>query len=335
MRPTKSATTTSVPGVIETLSSGFDQVNRIPWILSIPIFLDLILWLAPRLSAAPVFHRWATTLSDLYGSVATTGLDDSTVKVIQDRIAEFDTTSSTFNLLFLMPNNLAQFPTIDPSSITGTFSLELNSGAALLAVAFGFLLLGTLIGCIFRGLLAQQVRDKKVNPAILAPKIGFYLISIVGFVLLAIVAVVAIMIPIGILIGVASLLSPSVGVVLLSAMGAAANVLGILGAIYLYFLIDAIVVSGVGPIRASVNSGRVVANNFWSAIFFMGLVVVISQGTSLIWDQVDQIPIGTVLAIVANAYVGTGLTAASMLFYQSRVSRLPAARGVLGRVSRA
>ena len=335
MRPMKTANASSVPGVIEILSAGFDQVNRIPWILSIPIVLDLILWLAPRLSAAPVFHRWATKLSAVYGSVAASGVDDSTVKVIQDRLSEFDASSSAFNLLFLIPNNLAQFPTINPSSITGSFSLELNSGGILVAVAVGFLVLGTLIGCVYRGLLAQQVRDKRVDPAKLAPKIGFYLSSIIGFILLAIVAVVAIMIPIGILIGVASLLSPSIGVVLLSAMGAAANVLGILGAIYLYFLIDAIVVSGVGPIRASVNSGRVVANNFWSAIFFIGLVIVISQGTSLIWDQVDQIPIGIVLAIVANAYVGTGLTAASMLFYQSRVARLPAARGVLGRVSRA
>ncbi|HLZ07816.1 MAG TPA: hypothetical protein VKT80_04460, partial [Chloroflexota bacterium] len=111
------------------------------------------------------------------------------------------------------------------------------------------------------------------------------------------------------------------------------NILGILLVIYLYFWIDAIVVSDAGPLRAAVNSGRVVANNFWSSVFFIGLVLVITQGTMLIWKTVDLEPIGMVVAIAANAYIATGLTAASMLFYQTRVARLPAARGVLGRVS--
>jgi hypothetical protein len=333
LRPTKPAT--AVPGVIDTLSGGFDRVNRIPWILGFPILLDVILWLAPRLSGAPVFHRLATSLSDLYGSVATTGLDDTTVKFMRERIADFDTNAATFNLLFLIPTSLAPIPTIEPSSITGSFSLELTSGEVLLAVVIGFALLGTLFGCFFRGILAQQVRDGKVNAVALARRVPFYFISVLGFVLLAIGAIVAILIPLGIVIGLISLVSPTIGVLVLSATGAAANVFAFLVVIYLYFWVDAVVVSGVGPLRAAVNSGRVVANNFWSTILFIGLVLVISQGTSLIWNALDQIPIGMVIAIAANAYIATGLTAASMIFYQTRVARLPAASGVLGRVTQA
>jgi hypothetical protein len=308
-------------------------VNRIPWILGFPILLDVILWLSPRLSAAPVFHRLASTLSDLYGSVTATGLDESTVTFMRERISEFDTASSSFNLLFLIPGSLAQIPSIEPPSIAGTFSLELSSGLDLLVLALGFELVGILIGCVFWGILAQQLRDGKVNVSTLPRRVGFYVLSILGFVLLAVGVSIAILIPIGVVIGLISVVSPTVGVIVLSAMGAAANILGILLVIYLYFWVDAIVISNAGPLRAAVNSGRVVANNFWSTVFFIGLVLLISRGTSLIWDALDQAPFGMVVAIAANAYVATGLTSASLLFYQTRMARLPAARGVLGRVS--
>jgi len=36
------------------------------------------------------------------------------------------------------------------------------------------------------------------------------------------------------------------------------------------------------------------------------------------------------VAIVGNAYVASGLAAASMQYYQTRVSRLPAGRGIVG-----
>src|SRR5207244_2230916 len=121
-------------------------------------------------------------------------------------------------------------------------------------------------------------------------------------------------IPILIIIGVISVISSTVGVILLSAIGFAANIVGILLIIYLYFWVDAIVVSDAGPLRAAVSSGRVVASNFWSSVFFIGLVLLISRGTSLIWDALDPAPIGMVVAIALNAYIATGLIAASMLF---------------------
>src|SRR5579859_2889555 len=119
LRPTKTTSGPAAPGVIDTLRGGFAQVNRIPWILGFPILLDVMLWLAPRLSAAPVLHRLASALSSLYGSGAATGLDDSTVSFVRDRIAEFDAAASTFNLLFLIPGSLAQIPSIEPASFSG------------------------------------------------------------------------------------------------------------------------------------------------------------------------------------------------------------------------
>src|SRR6185437_14861871 len=65
----------------------------------------------------------------------------------------------------------------------------------------------------------------------------------------------------------------------------------------------------------------------------IGLVYVISLGMQIIWTALAQNPYGTVIAIAANAYIASGLAAASMLFYKNRVVRLSAANGMLGRVS--
>ncbi|HUX87106.1 MAG TPA: hypothetical protein VMW65_08895, partial [Chloroflexota bacterium] len=111
------------------------------------------------------------------------------------------------------------------------------------------------------------------------------------------------------------------------------QIIAILLVVYLFFLVDAIVVSQAGPIRATLSSARVVANNFWPSVGFIVLIYVISLGTQVIWTSLSQSPAGTLVAIAGNAYIASGLTAASMLFYQSRVAKLPAARGVIGRVT--
>ncbi len=41
-------------GVIETLSAGYAAVNRQPWVLVLPVLLNLFLWLGPHVSYSPL-----------------------------------------------------------------------------------------------------------------------------------------------------------------------------------------------------------------------------------------------------------------------------------------
>ena len=43
-----------VPGVIDTLTAGYNLVNRHPWLLVLPLLLDVALWWGPQLSVAPL-----------------------------------------------------------------------------------------------------------------------------------------------------------------------------------------------------------------------------------------------------------------------------------------
>ncbi len=331
MRPAKPAANAS-PGVIETLTGGFDQVNRIPWIVSLPIVMDIFLWLAPRLSAASVFHRLIQATGDLYLSVAAAGADQSTVDQARQALADLDGSAATFNLLDLLVGGLGSLPSVHPDSVSSLGSLEIASIAGVLGIAAAGIALGMLIGCLYLGALAQQIRDGRIVALALSKRVWFYWLSALGFVALAGLVVGVAMVPVSLIVGLAEMIAPGIGTVFLVLVLAGAEVVRVLAIIYLFFLIDAIVVSEVGPIRAAANSARVVASSFWQTVGFILLVIVISRGMAIVWGALSANPAGTVVAILGNAYVETGLAAASMLYYQSRVSRLPAGQGVLKRV---
>ena len=87
---------------------------------------------------------------------------------------------------------------------------------------------------------------------------------------------------------------------------------------YLFFVIDAIVISDVGPIRAIWNSINVVRRNLWSALGLVILINIIAMGLPYLWRALTATPWGTALGILGNAYVGSGLVAASLIFYRDR-----------------
>jgi hypothetical protein len=37
------------PSVIDTLTAGYETINRRPWLILLPIALDLLFWLGPKL----------------------------------------------------------------------------------------------------------------------------------------------------------------------------------------------------------------------------------------------------------------------------------------------
>ena len=82
----------------------------------------------------------------------------------------------------------------------------------------------------------------------------------------------------------------------------------------------AMVVNDAPVLRAIWNSVGVVLRNFWSTLWLFVLINLIGGGLTILWQQVSH-GAWTGLAIVGNAYVGTSLIAASLLFYKDRYMR--------------
>ncbi len=336
MRPVNPPPSNAVPGIIETLSGGFESVNRVLWIVAIPILTDLFLWLVPQLTAGPVFdgaRRWYEQMLQVYGNVSAGSVDANTLDQSRQIIATLATDAGHFNLLTLLVVNIASVPSILPPPREGVSLLEIHTIGELIVVVVATQILGILLGCLYLGAMGQQIRDGKVALGKLGRRVWFYGLSVIGFILLVIGVSLVISIPIGLAIGLVQLIAPGVGMALWATASTAGYIVAVLSMIYLFFLVDAIVVSEVGPVRAAISSARVVANNFWATVGFILLTYVISLGMQVIWKTLSGSPAGVAIAIVGNAYVASGLAAASLLYYKTRAARLPAASEVLDRVS--
>jgi hypothetical protein len=94
---------------------------------------------------------------------------------------------------------------------------------------------------------------------------------------------------------------------------------------YLFFVTAAIVLDDLPVHRAMVQSFAVVRGNFLGTLLFIVLTSIISVGITLILNGITQSSsIGTAAAILVNAYIGSGLALALMVFYRTRILRAAA-----------
>lgn len=321
------------PGIIDTLSAGFSSINRIAWVLLVPVLLDLFLWQGPRLSAEPVaqqFLKW-------YGeqlAVASPAAGEAIVPILAqlgERLASFNALyflvlhAGSLALIFggwnLSGPKLATIPSFMVGQAgPNPASPQVSGGSDLMMLAFLLGLAGILLGTWYLGIIAQQVRGRDLDGGEMLARLAPNWINAASLLFGGMIFCSLAMLPILIVLSLLALISQSlwIGAVLLT--GAAMQV-GIMAAfIYLFFTVDAIVVSGVGPIRAVRNSIAVVNNSFWAAVGLIVASYIILAGTQVIWALLIRQSLGPMPGILGNAYIVSGLTAASMVFYRDRLA---------------
>jgi hypothetical protein len=74
--------------------------------------------------------------------------------------------------------------------------------------------------------------------------------------------------------------------------------------------------------RAMLQSFRLVRNNFWATLGFVILTNVIAIGITMILNRLAEFePVGVLVAVGVNAYIGSGLAMAFLVFYRTRILR--------------
>jgi hypothetical protein len=65
MQHTNASKTARLPSLIETITQGFEAVNRRLWVVPVLFALDLFYWFGPRISLQPLIDRWLRLLRSL------------------------------------------------------------------------------------------------------------------------------------------------------------------------------------------------------------------------------------------------------------------------------
>jgi hypothetical protein len=318
--------------LIDSISEGYTAINRRPWLVLIPLVLNLYLWFGGQVSLAPLITSIANTLKSVNPAISEQG----------DMQAVYDQFLATGGVdLRQQLAVLNYIPTLRLYVVGGgdagaglpaipevlrlvntqrTDTIQIGTfGGALLA----FLIINTLalvLSAIFLGQVGAAVR-RDWSPALAlrrAAKIG---VSLLG--------AVAIIVGVGLALGLPILFFATLLLYLNQTLGILALIVvywvGIWISIYIGFTAEAIVISGLGPLRAIYTSFNVVRRNVWGTLGFLALTLVIQLGSGVLWHSLVNTLIGAIVAMVASAYIGSGLLAARMAFYRERLRRWQAA----------
>ncbi|HEX8968960.1 MAG TPA: hypothetical protein VF937_13830 [Chloroflexota bacterium] len=311
----------SPTGVIETLSAGYAAVNRQPWVLLLPIVLNVFLWLGPHVSYAPLVDPAVTHATEWTRQVALgprrafrdPQLLDQLDQTRQWLIAASDDTNGLAALAW-GPIALPSLGPLPSASEDAAFVDGWLDGLVLLGACVA---LSLLLGGWFYGGLAAASTGARGGPLTAGRGILRAVADVLGLVALLIGGAVLLGVPVILLIGFTALVSPPVAV-----LGAVLLTAGMLFAsIHLFFAIDAIFISSAGPFAAIQRSVSLVRRHLWPTVALVLLTWLILAGMGRVWDVLAtslQSPFGVVLGILGNAYVASGLIAAGMVFYTQR-----------------
>lgn len=322
-------------GVLETIAAGLSLVLARPYLIALPIAIDLITWLGLQFTATSLIEPLRRLMIDNGGAdgpAAARELGRLSERVrINDVLASL--TPSVFgglpreSFLNILMSVLAPPLSrgVDRADMYGSWGdgfgdvRDPGNWFAVLAVAAGFLVLATIVIVLFRVSIARALRaDGESDPGFLRECIDGW-VRLVALGLLFLTGGVLVIGPLLIGIGVLVLL----GIDLVALVAIALFVIGGLIALYTYLTLDAMFMARLGPVASVRTSVAVVRQNMSATARLVLATVILATGALQIWSTIVQNIPGIAIALVGNAVLGTGLSIASMMFFQERSRTLP------------
>lgn len=306
--------------MIDTLSAGFDMVTRKLWLMTLPVLLDLYLWQGPRLSIRPVARQVASLLRGLspasLGSVSPSAL----AQAMEEIGRELNLFSLLHNGIMGMPSLIAWAATEVRGHKVGSV-IEIQSWGGLLMISVVLILLGVLIGSIYLALMALVIRQEHLSAGEVWRRtwhcwawVVVWAILLLGLGLFINMAISVVTLPV-------AFINQAAAQGLFSLLWFISLGLGLWLALSTFFTVQALVLQDVGLVRAMWRSFNVVRRNFWATLGLIFLSLLIQLGFGQIWQRLNTGSWQTLLSILGNAYIGSGVMAAIMTFYLNRYQR--------------
>lgn len=292
------------------MATGFALVVRRPYLVFVPILVDIWAWHGPGISAGPLIRQWA---SQFLSALSTSPLTPEQMLGVNTQVNEAAEALSQWNLLGVLGWQVPTYLGLGSAGNAEAYA-SVSSLAVLIFMLLGLALVGVLLGCIFLGPLGQAVRERALDvPTLIRDLPGLWL-RFTAYLGLLVVAGMVIGIPVALIVGLVTAFNPILAsLVVLLAIGGVFLVI-----IYLFLADEAVIVGGAGPRAAIKESFRIVSRHFWSVLGLFLLVSIVSLGLDLVWGRVASTAIGSWGAIIGSAFIATGLAASVMIYYWGR-----------------
>lgn len=296
------------PGVVDTIGLGFSQLLARPFVVALPVLVDLYLWLGLRLPAEPLMLKLAGWVRDR-GSLGA-------------EAAELLEGLQSFNLFELASLRLPvlRLPTLIPL-IAEPASLAPDGWNAEIAslpwwaapvVGLALLTIGFLVGAVYLYLISAVAAGQP--PAFawrewlrIARELAVWIIAAALLLFLAVLPLIALQIGF-----------------LAAGFGSSPLLLFLMlfpvawGFIMFFFSAQAIVVDEMTAMQSFRSSYQVVRRYLGQSAGFIAAFLLVTGGFPLLWRLMLNQPAGVVIAMIGNAFIASGMVSAAMLFYRDR-----------------
>jgi hypothetical protein len=307
--------------VIDVLTAGFEIVRRRPWTILIPILMDVGIWLLPRISLGELLRPYLTEMFNTNSLPPDAAANAEETRQIMTQVI------NSLNLVGLVSaalNSTVRLPTLlafDNGDIhtpinAFPYTFSLQSGLLAVFIFVPLFLLALLPAALFLEWIAQGVRPLENAPRFAwAPRVAILWLKLIAFSAI----LVFILLAAGLILLIGQMFSPADGGV--GSFVAALVAVGFFWiAIYFFFTVSAMAVSNVGILEAIRRSVLIFRFHFWASLVLFALTLFLDRGLALVWHGLAVSSLGLLVGIAANAFIGTSLLAASMVFYQDRMT---------------
>lgn len=315
-------------GVFDTIADGMSLVVQRPWLMLIPIVIDLVIWLLLKVRMTPMTESAARFIET--SNVADADLAAESIRAIGDQIYVSDFLAVFLPSLFAgvsldtLMNQLVTF--ISPASGAGLARdaiLEswrngvispISPGSENPVILAGFLsLIGSTIAfALYRVPIARAIRGDRTSS--IWKELGGSWLRFIAYLAVVVAVLFASLIPLALLGVVFAVLGFNLTFVFAMALLIFGSMIGI----YTYFAVDAMLLHRFGPLSAFRLSFDVARMFFGQIARFAMTSILIMFGSMALWNETAGSAPGLILALIGNAFLGTTLAASSMLFYTDR-----------------
>lgn len=314
-------------GVIESLSLGFETVAGKLVLVLLPLLLDLLLWVGPHISFAPAIDTVINTYHDeLWTPFVVSANPD--MDTVWPQIAEgmADVLGNRFEKylpVFNVP--LIGIPVVmagrEASALPFALNVQewvINSPMGMVGVWLLALIVGVVLGTLYMGLIAQQIRSGRVSLGKALKRWPVDLLWMGMFIVLLPILAMLIYMPFLILAAGFSVLSGVVMSVLAGLLDWGGRLLVLWVGLFFAFTIHGFMLHEKSLPGAIWDSVRVVQWNVTATMVLALLFVMLNLGMNYVWSMAPAGSWLTIASIIGNAFISTGLIAASFIFFKDR-----------------
>jgi len=300
------------PGVVGSLKAGFDAIASKPLAILLPLALDLLLWLGPRLRVDQLFKSF---FDEMARYAAFSGFPSSDLKTLQENTALLIEQMQNYNLVAA----LRTFPIGIFSLMSGSLPARTPFGAPAsfqinsVIILFGWLALLTVVGWALGGFFFQWVSIAVVDPTQAGKsRFGRSIVQTIVLSIVFIILVIMIGTPLMVFMGLISSASP------LLAQGALL-ILGLLSMwliVPVFFTPHGIFIHQQNAFVSISTSLRMARFTLPTSSLFVLSVILIAYGLNFLWNIPSPDSWMALVGIAGHAFVTTSLLAASFIYYR-------------------